>query len=120
MSTHALMIEWGMPIEGREFKALEIFNASMQWWEEQKTSGKIAAFQSYGTLTGNYADRSGFMMIEGTREQIEDLRHSEDFRMLLNRVVTVVHNTRTDLFEMGTEMQTRMQRYGKNVKEVMG
>jgi hypothetical protein len=114
------MIEWGMPIEGREFKALEVFNASMQWWEDQKSSGNIAAYQAYGTLTGNYGARSGFFIVEGSLDQIDKLRHSEDYRKLLNRVVTIVHNVRTDLLETGKEMQTRMERYGKDVKDVIG
>ena len=53
MANCALMIEWGMPIEGRETMALEMFMASVQWWTELRDKKKIEGFRTYGPLTGN-------------------------------------------------------------------
>jgi len=116
----ALMIEWGMPIEGRETKALEEFMNHVQWWTQLKSSGKISDFRIYGPLVGNIEQRAGFIIIEGTDKQIHDLHTSEEFRSNLNKVIIVGHNINVTLLETGDAMTTRMQRYGKNLKERLG
>ncbi len=121
MSTNsALMIEWGMPIEGRETKALEEFMTHVAWWGELKRSGKIADFKVYGPLTGNLESRAGVVFLEGTSAQIHELHASEDFRTRLNHVCIVGHNVNVTLCETGDAMTSRMQRYGKSVKDVLG
>lgn len=120
MATHAIMFEWGMPIEGRESKALEEFMASMAWFSELKEGSKIESFASYGTLTGDMADRSGFVIIEGTKQQMDELRHAEEYRIRINRMVSIAHNVRIQLLETGDEMPKRMMRYGKVAKEMTG
>jgi hypothetical protein len=117
MSTKsALMVEWGMPVEGREMKAMEEFTAHLEWWSSLKQKGQIADFKLYGPVTGNIHERAGFVIVEGTDEQIDKLRVSEDFRTRLNNVIIVGHNIEVTLLETGDAMMTRMQRYGKSLQ----
>jgi hypothetical protein len=118
-STSALMVEWGMPKDGRETKALEEFMNHVSWWTQLKTTGKIADFRTYGPVTGGF-ERAGFVILEGTDKQIEELRSSEEFRTNLNRVTLIGNNIGVTLLETGDAMATRMQRYGKAVKERLG
>ncbi len=118
-TTSALMVEWGMPKDGRETKALEEFMTHVAWWTQLKTSGKIADFRTYGPVTGDFK-RVGFVILEGTDKQIEELRTSEEFRMNLNRVYLVGNDITITVLETGDAMATRMQRYGKAVKERLG
>lgn len=121
MSTNsALLIEWGMPIEGRETKALEEFMAHVAWWTELKSTGKVADFRIYGPLTGDLSDRAGLVILEGTQKQVSELHMSEEFRARLNHVSIVGHNIRVTVCETGEAMTPRMQRYGKSLKEVLG
>jgi hypothetical protein len=117
-ATSALMVEWGMPIEGRETKALEEFAVHVGWWSELVAKGRVEAFRTYGDNTGDLNRRAGFVILEGTDKQIDELRHSEDFRMKLNHVILVGHNIRLTLLETGDAMMTRMQRYGKALKNI--
>lgn len=117
--TCALMVEWGMPKDGREMKALEEFMTHMAWWTQLKTTGKISDFRTYGPVTGDFR-RSGFVIIEGTEKQIDDLRHGEEFRANLNRVTLIGSHISITLLETGDAMTTRMQRYGKAVKDRLG
>ncbi len=119
-ANQALMIEWGMPIEGRELKALEEFMTSMQYWAELKSTGKISDFRTYGTTTGNLQERAGLVILEGTTKQIDALRADEAFRVRFNHVINIGHNINMTLCEMGDDMTTRMQRYGTTVKSVLG
>ncbi len=121
MSTNsALLIEWGMPKDGRETKALEEFMTHVAWWTELKTSGRIADFRTYGPLTGDFNGRAGFVILEGTQKQIAELHMSEEFRSRLNRVMLVGENIHATLLETGDAMMPRMQRYGRTLKDVLG
>jgi len=114
------LVEWGIPIEGRELKAIEVFMSSVAWFEKIKSDGKIEQYGMYGALTGNQQRRSGFTLVEGSEKQLQDLMESEDWRELMVRVACVCHDVDVALFETGGTMATRMQRYGKVVKEVAG
>ena len=118
-STCALMVEWGMPKDGRETKALEEFMTHLAWWTELKTSGKISEFRTYGPLTGDFK-RAGFVLLEGSDDQIEKLRASEAFRTNLNRVLLIAERVEVTILETGDAMATRMQRYGKTLKDRLG
>ena len=116
----ALLVEWGMPVHGRETKAIEEFMNHVAWWTQLKSSGKIADFHAFGEVTGNMARRSGFVILEGSEEQIRAVHASEDFRNHLNRASVCVDAINVSLLESGDAMTTRMQRYGKNLKEMLG
>ena len=114
----AIVIEWGMPRQGREHKALEVFFAAMQKWEDWKAAGRIAGFQTFGTLTGDYDHRSGFLLAQGTQQQIEDLQRSEDYRQEILKVVNIGTNVNIVVCETGDAMMSRMQRYGSSIKSM--
>jgi hypothetical protein len=116
MATKAIVLEWGMPIEGRELKALETFASNVAYWTELQSSGKIERFNSYGGLTGNMTERAGFVILEGTNEQIDNLGIDETWRSNLTGILTIGQNVQVNILETGDEMQNRMQRYAKSVK----
>jgi hypothetical protein len=51
--------------DGREMKALEEFMNHMTWWNQLKSSGKIAEFRTYGPMTGDFK-RAGFVFVKGS------------------------------------------------------
>ncbi|MCC7541850.1 MAG: hypothetical protein IT379_36865 [Deltaproteobacteria bacterium] len=116
MANAALLMEWGMPRQGREHKALEVFFASMAQWEGWKAAGKIESFEVFGTLTGNYESRSGFLIARGTSAQITALQESEEFRQALVKVITIGNDVRLTNLETGDAMASRMQRYATTLK----
>ena len=120
MATQAILLEWGMPIEGRESKALEEFMSAVAWFAELQGSGRIESFSTYGTLTGDIMTRTGMAMVQGSQAQIDELRHSEDYRIRINRIANIAHNICLNLLETGDDMTKRMQRYGQVTKEMLG
>lgn len=120
MSTAALMMEWGMPIEGREGKSVEVFMASIGWLTELKASDKIEDFRTYGAITGNHTERTGFVLIEGSATQIAELQESETWRRHVVRCVTVCKNLRVNSLEAGEAVTQRMHRFNAVTKDVLG
>jgi hypothetical protein len=109
-----------MPIPGRELKALEVFAASMAFWAEQQKAGKVEAVRTYGPLTGDLEHRSALIVVEGTDAQIEALRRSEEYRVLVAQVAAIAQHLAINEFETGDRMNARMMRFGKEVKKTLG
>jgi hypothetical protein len=118
MNDSALMIEWGMPVVGRETRALEEFASTVAWWTELQSKGKIGSFANFGTLSGNMHSRSGFALIHGSAKQIGELAESEEYRKRIARIAAICENVQVNFLETGDRMMTRMQRYGTGLKEL--
>lgn len=118
MANAAILIEWGMPRAGREQKALEVFFSALAKWEAWKAEGRIESFQTFGAQTGNYEERSGFVIVQGTQAQIEALQQAEDYRTEIVKVIAIGNNIRITSCETGDAMATRMQRYGTTLKSM--
>jgi hypothetical protein len=117
--THALILQWGLPFPGREGKAVGLYRATWEWWLELKEAGRIAEVRIYGPLTGTISRRAGFMLVEGSHRQIEELRSSEDFRRTLSRFGTLVQDVHVELLETGDAMHDRIARYDAVVNDTV-
>jgi len=115
---NALIIEWGMPTPGRETKALEEFFSHVQWWSELKAKGTIADFRLYGTNTGQLGVGAGFVIVEGSADQITRFSQSDEFRRSISRVSLITQSLHVRTLDTGDAMMKRMQVYGTAVKEM--
>jgi hypothetical protein len=98
MAEAALFIGWGMPIPGREKHALEVFIESMQHCRYLQQEGRIECFD-VAVLAQIGGDLGGFIMVRGTKEQIDTVRRSEDYQRLINCVQLIADGLRvTDAF----------------------
>lgn len=119
MSNSAVMLEWGSLVDGRESKALEEFMTSVAWWAELKKSGKIADFEIFAPQTGAISDRIGFALLKGSEQQIATLHASDELKTRLARASLLVRNIRVNVLDTGDAIQSRMQRSGKAIKEIV-
>lgn len=118
--THALILQWGLPFAGREGKAVGLYRATREWWQELREAGRVANVRVYGSLTGQLETRAGFMLVEGSRAQIDELRHSEDFRRTLSRFGAFLRQVSVELYETGDAMHDRIARYDVIVRDSIG
>jgi hypothetical protein len=76
-------------VDGREKRALELFNKSMHYWRRLQDEGRIDRFD-VAVLPQNDRDLRGFILLRGTVEQINLLGDDEEFQRLLSDVQVVV------------------------------
>ena len=76
-------------VEGREKRALELFNKSMHYWRRLQDERRIDRFD-VAVLPQNDRDLRGFILLRGTVEQIDPLGDDEEFQRLLSDVQVVV------------------------------
>lgn len=87
MADAGLFVGWGQVVRGREQRALEVFNESVEYWGGLQGDGKIESFEVV-LLAPHGGDLAGFALLRGSEEQIAALRADDEF---------VRRNTRADL-----------------------
>ncbi len=115
---NAIMIRWGLPPAGRENRALEVLKGLTDWLTEVGKSERIAGFQQFGYNTGPIHERAGFVLIEGSREQMQALLWSDDYRETIRRIALVTTNLSIDVLELGAAVRRRFEGWGAAVDEM--
>jgi hypothetical protein len=89
MADEALFIGWGEVVRGRERKAVEVFNESIQYYGQLQQGGKIDGFDAW-FLAPHGGDLAGFILLRGEREQLDEIQRSPEFEMLQTRAGMIV------------------------------
>lgn len=88
MAESGFWVAWGLPTQGREKQALDLLSESRRYLERLAQEGQIERFDA-AILRPQTTELGGFFLIQGTQEQIDALRHDDDFGVWLNRVQLV-------------------------------
>jgi hypothetical protein len=85
----ALFIGWGPVVRGREKRAIQVFNESVEYWGGLQRDGKIENFEVV-LLTPHGGDLQGFALLRGSEEQAFALRGDEEFQRRIARADMIV------------------------------
>jgi hypothetical protein len=89
MADAALFIGWGQVVRGREKRAVQVFNESVEYWGGLQSDGKIDDFEVV-LLTPHGGDLQGFALLRGSEDQISGLRADEEFQRRVARADMIV------------------------------
>jgi hypothetical protein len=89
MAGDELFIGWGPVVRGREQTALKVFQETIEFHGALQQDGKIDGFDAH-LIAPHGGDLAGFIMLQGERSKLDDVRSSEDFERLIARAGTVV------------------------------
>lgn len=89
MAEAGLWVVWGVPARGRERQALALLKDTMQQYLlDLQREGRIERFD-VAVLKPQTSELGGFILIQGTRQQIDILRGDNDFQRWVNHVQMV-------------------------------
>ena len=88
MAEAGFWIAWGLPTQGRERQALDLLNETRGYLDHLVHDGQIERFD-IAILKPQTTELGGFILIQGGQEQIDTLRHDDDFQVWVNRVQLV-------------------------------
>jgi hypothetical protein len=94
MADEALFLGWGEIVSGREGKAVEVFNESVQYYGQLQQDGKIESFEAW-FLSPHGGDLAGFMLLHGEREALDEIERSPEFERLQTRASLIAERTGT-------------------------
>ena len=92
MADDALFIGWGEVVRGRERKAIEVFNESLQYYGQLQQDGKVESVEPW-FLAPHGGDLAGFILLRGQREQLDEIERSPEFERLQTRASLIVDRT---------------------------
>jgi hypothetical protein len=93
MTDRMLFLGWGQVARGREERALEVFNESVQLYGRMQQDGRIDHFD-VALLDPHAGDLAGYIVLHGSAAQIGALRGDEEFRRLQAEVSLIVDDQR--------------------------
>ena len=89
MADAGLFIGWGQVVRGREERALEVFNETLELYGQMQSDGRIESFEVC-LLQPHGGELGGFELIRGSEDQIDALRRSEDFERINTKASLIV------------------------------
>jgi hypothetical protein len=78
MADAGLFIGWGQTVRGREERALDVFNETIELYGQMQSDGRIEDFE-VALLEPHGGELGGFVLLRGSEEQIDAVRRSDDF-----------------------------------------
>jgi hypothetical protein len=117
MADRALFIGFGMPVRGREERALEVFNETVALYGRMQSDGRIERFDAT-LLDPHGGDLGGFFMIHGSEAQCAALPNDEEFRRSMIDAGLIVENLGVVPAVTGEGVGREMTMYADAVRKV--
>jgi hypothetical protein len=117
MADRALFIGFGMPVRGREERALEVFNETVELYGRMQSDGRIERFEAT-LLDPHGGDLGGFFMIHGSEAQCAALPNDEEFRRSMIDAGLIVENLGVVPAVTGEGVGREMTMYADAVRKV--
>ena len=89
MADEALFFGFGDVVTGRERKAVEVFNESMEYYGRLQQDGKLEGVEAW-FLAPHGGDLGGFILLRGEREQLDEIERSPEFERVQARAGMIV------------------------------
>src|SRR5262245_3071838 len=89
MADAGLFIGWGEVVRGREERALDVFNETLEYYGQLQSGGRIEDLE-VALLDPHGGELLGYVMLRGTEDQIDAVRRDEDFVRLMTKGSLVV------------------------------
>ena len=84
MADSGLFIGWGEVVRGREDRALDVFNETLELYGQMQADGRIEDFE-VALLNPHGGELQGFVMLRGSEAQIDAVGRDEDFQRVMTK-----------------------------------
>jgi hypothetical protein len=117
MADAGLFIGWGQVVRGREKRAVQVFNESVEYWGSLQGEGRIENFEVV-LLSPHGGDLQGFALLRGSEDQIASLRADEEFERRVVRADLIVESQGVVDALLGEGVARGMARYQGEVDDL--
>jgi hypothetical protein len=117
MADRALFIGFGLPVRGREERAVEVFNEFVGMCGRMQSDGRIEGMD-VTLLDPHGGDLGGFFMLHGSAEQCGALQADEEFRRAMIDAGLIVENLGAVPAVTGEGVGREMELYNEAVRKV--
>jgi hypothetical protein len=117
MADAGLFIGWGQVVRGREKRAVQVFNESVEYWGGLQGDGKIENFEVV-LLTPHGGDLQGFALLRGSEEQVNSLLTDEEFQRRVLRADQIIENQGVVTAALGDGIARAMTQYQGEIDDL--
>jgi hypothetical protein len=117
MAEAGLFIGWGQVVRGREKRAVQVFNESVEYWGGLQGDGKIEDFE-VALLTPHGGDLQGFALLRGSEEQVNALLMDEEFQRRVLRADQIIESQGVITATLGEGIGSAMAQYQGEIDEL--
>jgi hypothetical protein len=91
MADAGLFIGWGEVVRGREDRALDVFNETLELYGQMQSDGRIEDFE-VALLNPHGGELQGYVMLRGSEAQMDAVGRDEDFTRVMTKASLMVDN----------------------------
>ncbi|HEY6672020.1 MAG TPA: hypothetical protein VIZ91_05925 [Solirubrobacterales bacterium] len=117
MADAAMFIGWGQVVRGREKRAVQVFNESVEYWGGLQGEGKIEDFE-VALLTPHGGDLQGFALLRGSEQQISALQTDEEFQRRVARADQIIESQGVVTAAIGDGIARAMTQYQGEIEDL--
>jgi hypothetical protein len=117
MADAAMFIGWGQVVRGREKRAVQVFNESVEYWGGLQGEGKIEDFE-VALLTPHGGDLQGFALLRGSEQQISALETDEEFQRRVVRADQIIESQGVVTAVIGDGVARAMAQYQGEIDDL--
>jgi hypothetical protein len=117
MADAGLFIGWGDVVRGREDRALDVFNETVELYGQMQSDGRIESFE-VALLNPHGGDLQGFALLRGSEAQMDAVPRDEEFERLMTRASLIVENLGIIPAAMGASLARGMSIYQEEIAVV--
>jgi hypothetical protein len=89
MADAGLFIGWGEVVRGREDRAIDVFNETIEFYGQLQSDERIESFE-VALLEPHGGELQGYVILRGSEDQIDAVRRDDDFQRLMTKASLLV------------------------------
>jgi hypothetical protein len=117
MADAGLFIGWGQVARGREDRALDVFNETIELYGQMQADGRIEDFEVC-LLEPHGGELAGFELLRGSEDQIDAVRRSDDFERAMTKASLIVDDLGVISAALGEGLARGMAIYQEEIAVV--
>jgi hypothetical protein len=117
MADAGLFIGWGEVVRGREDRALDVFNETLELYGQMQSDGRIESFEVC-LLEPHGGELGGFALLRGSEDQIDAVHRAEDFERVITKASLMVDDLGLVRAALGEGLARTMAIYQEEIAVV--
>jgi hypothetical protein len=117
MADAGLFIGWGEVVRGREDRALDVFNETIELYGQMQSDERIESFEVC-LLEPHGGELAGYTLLRGSEDQIDAVHRAEDFERVLTKASLIVENLGVVRAALGEGLARSMAIYQEEIAVV--
>ena len=117
MADAGLFIGWGEVVRGREDRALDVFNETIELYGQMQSDGRIESFE-VALLNPHGGELQGFVLLRGSEAQMDAVPREEEFERLMTKASLLVDNLGIIPALMGASLARGLSIYQEQIAVV--